>query len=220
VVLIGGGGMQAQGLLDAAVRGGHIDRWLAVDRDWRRERSERVSALGVNVSEVDVLDDPAALRELAASTRLMVNLAGPFYRTGGAILDASIEVGTDYMDICDDADATLALLDRDEAARAAGVRALVGMGASPGTTNIMVRTAVDALGAAARADVCWSLDHHDLTLSQAWHLWHCFSLVALDGSVGPVSAFDDLRTRTAEFLEPVGARQLVELAHPEPVTLP
>lgn len=220
VVLIGGGGLQAQGVLEGAQRGAHIDRWLAVDRAWLPEREQAVQQLGVAVRAADVLDDAAALRELVASTRLVVNLAGPFYRTGGVILDACIEAGTDYMDICDDADATLDLLERDGAARAAGVHALVGMGASPGTTNIMVRTAIDVLGSAARADVCWSVDIHDMTISQLWHFWHGFCLVAPDGTVSPVPTWDELSTKTAEFLEPVGPRELIEMAHPEPVTLP
>jgi saccharopine dehydrogenase (NAD+, L-lysine forming) len=220
VVLVGGGGLQAQGLLEGAERGGHIDRWLAVDREWRPEREAGAARFGVGTRTLDVLGDPAALRELASSTRLMVNLVGPFYRTGGAILDACIETGTDYLDICDDADATLALLERDDAARDAGVRALLGMGASPGTTNIMVRTALDVLGAAAHADVCWSVDIHDMTPAQVWHFWHCFSLVAPDGTTTPVPDYDRINVKTADFLEPVGPRQLIEMAHPEPVTLP
>ncbi len=220
VVLIGGGGLQAQGLYDAAERAGHIDGWLAVDRVWSDEREEATTKAGVATRTADILDGRSALRELAASTRLIVNLAGPFYRTGGAILDACVETGTDYLDICDDADTTLSLLERDAAARAAGVRALLGMGASPGTTNIMVRTAIDVLGSAAHADVCWSVDIHDMTFAQLWHFWHGFSLVAPDGTVSPVPAWDELSTRTADFLEPVGPRQLIEMAHPEPVTLP
>lgn len=220
VVLIGGGGLQARGLFEAAERGGHVERWLAVDRAWLPERAADAARFEIATRTEDVLENTAALRELAARARLLVNLAGPFYRTGGVILDACIEAGTDYMDICDDADATLALLERDQAAREAGVHALLGMGASPGTTNIMVRTAIDALGSADRADVCWSVDIHDMTLTQLWHFWHGFSLVAPDGSLSPVPAWDELNTKTADFLEPVGRRQLVEMAHPEPVTLP
>jgi saccharopine dehydrogenase (NAD+, L-lysine-forming) len=220
VVVIGGGGLQAQGLYEGAERGGHIDRWLAVDRSWLTERETATAKFGVSTRTADVLDDPDALRELAGSTRLMVNLAGPFYRTGGVILDACIETGTDYMDICDDADATLSLLERDEAARAAGVHALLGMGASPGTTNIMVRTAIDVLGSAAHADVCWSVDIHDMTLTQLWHFWHGFSLVAPDGTTSPIPTWEELSIKTADFLEPVGPRELIEMAHPEPVTLP
>lgn len=220
VVVIGGGGLQAQGLFGGADRGGHIDRWLAVDRAWMPEREKATAKFGVATRTADVFDDPAALSELVASTRLVVNLAGPFYRTGGLILDACIGGNTDYMDICDDADATLALLERDQTADAAGVHALVGMGASPGTTNIMVRTAIDVLGSAARADVCWSVDIHDMTLTQLWHFWHGFSLVAPDGTMTPVPAWDELSIKTADFLEPVGSRQLIEMAHPEPVTLP
>src|SRR4051794_13743955 len=182
VVVIGGGGLQAKAMFEAAQRGGHIGAWRAADRAWRPERHAALEQLGVSVATLDVLADGAALRTLTASARLVANFAGPYYRTGGAVLDACIDTRTDYLDICDDSDATLSLLERDKPAQAAGVRALIGMGSSPGVTNVLVRAAVDALGAADEVAIQWIVDVADVGGAAAQHFFHIFAPVDPDGT--------------------------------------
>ena len=220
VIVIGGGGLQAKAMFEAAARGKVIGTWLAADRAWRPDRVCDLERLGVQTTTVDVLGDPTALRELTASARIVANFAGPYYRTGGVVLDACIATGTDYLDICDDSDATLALLERDDAATTAGVRALIGMGSSPGVTNILVRAAVDALGSADEVALNWVVDVADMSGAAAQHFFHIFSLIDPDGTRHEVPAWEGLVRRTVEFPDPVGAQTLVELAHPEPITLP
>jgi saccharopine dehydrogenase-like NADP-dependent oxidoreductase len=107
VVVIGAGGSQAQAMLAACARGTDVSRWLAVDRAWRAETRTATEALGIATTEQDALTSAEQLRELLGSARLVANLAGPYYRTGTAVPDAAIDTGTDYLDICDDADVTL-----------------------------------------------------------------------------------------------------------------
>jgi hypothetical protein len=220
VLVIGAGGAQAQAMLAAADRAGAIDGWVAADRSWGPEGRVACERLGMGTVEVDVLAEGDRLRELAAGAGLVANFAGPYYRTGGAVLEACIDAGSDYLDICDDADATLELLALDEAAKAAGVRALVGMGSSPGVTNVLVRVAVDALGRADEVDLSWVVDVADVNHAALRHFWHIFSPVAADGSHRPVPAWEELNLRTASFPAPLGNRLVIELSHPEPITVP
>lgn len=220
VLLVGGGGLQAQALMTAAARAADLSSWAAVDRAWQPDRRAAATELGLAIETCDMLEEPQRLRELVGSSRLVVNCAGPFYRTGGAALDACIETGVDYLDICDDADATLELLGRDDAAREAGVRALIGMGSSPGVTNVLVRAAADALGGADEVEICWVVDVGDVSNAAIQHFWHIFALVDEHGERQPVAAWDRLSTRRVEFPEPVGSSTLLELSHPEPITLP
>lgn len=220
ILLIGGGGAQAHGMLEAAARGNAIRNWLAVDLSWPPERREFAESLGIATAELDVLRDPEGLRRLLSSAKLAANFAGPFYRTGGAVLDACIEVGIDYMDIGDDADATLDLLTRDGAARSAGVRALLGMGSSPGITNLLVRAAVDALGSSTDVEICWVIDAAFVRGAALDHFWHIHSLIGQDGTRRPVPDWNDVPRRVVNFPDPIGQCTLVELAHPEPITLP
>ena len=219
VVVIGAGGSQAQAMLVGAARDQDLSRWIAVDRAWRTDTAGVVDQLGMRREVVDIFDEPQKLDVLVSSAKLVANFAGPYYRTGGAVLESAIRGGTDYLDICDDADAVLGLLGYDQAAKDAGVTALVGMGSSPGTTNILIRAAVDSLGPVASVDIYWTVDIGDMTPAAARHFWHCFNLIDLDGTSHPVPTWDALDRATIAFPGSVGTREVVRLAHPEPITV-
>lgn len=220
VVVIGAGGRQAQAMLAAAARGTDVGRWLAVDRAWRPDARAATEALGVRVVEQDPLGDAARLSALMASTRIVANLAGPYYKTGFTVLDAAIAAGTDYLDICDDADITVPILSRDAAAKAAGVTAIIGLGSTPGVSNILIRLAVDYLGTAEDVEIAWLVDAKDMTEAATRHFWHCFNPVDFDGGVHPVSLPGELEAKTVDFPGAVGRHTVVRLAHPEPLTVP
>ena len=99
---------------------------------------------GVSAIQVDV-EDPAGLRSAIEGSSVVLNCVGPFYRFGPTILAAVIEAGIDYVDVCDDLDATEKMLAMDGVAREAGVSALLGMGNSPGMANILARFCADEL---------------------------------------------------------------------------
>ena len=220
VIVIGAGGSQAQAMLKASARLGPLDRWLGVDIAWNPQAESDVRAAGLTTRTANLLGDPDALAELLASGSVVANLAGPYYRTGAAVLDAAIASRTHYLDICDDADVTLPMLTRAERASDASIHALIGMGSSPGTTNVLIRAAVDYLGSAEDVDIQWSVDVDDMTDAAARHFWHCFNLVDDDGTVHPVPSWDALETKVAEFPGTVGRQTVVRLAHPEPITVP
>ena len=220
VVVIGAGGRQAQAMLAAAARGTDVTRWLALDRAWRPETLAATQALGMQTREQDPLADAGTLDALMRSTAIVANLAGPYYRTGFTVLDAAIAAGTDYLDICDDADITVPILSRDEAARAAGVTALIGLGSTPGVSNILIRLAVDHLNGADDVEIAWVVDAKDMTEAATKHFWHCFNLVDFDGTVHPVPLPGDMHSRVVDFPGTVGRQTVVKLAHPEPLTVP
>lgn len=220
VLVVGAGGLQAQAFLTAVARADGLEGWVGLDREWPEDRRSALEDLGVAIETCDLVDEPDRLLELVSTASVVANFAGPFYRTGAVVLDACIEAGTDYVDICDDADATLQLLERDEAARLAGVHALIGMGSSPGVTNVLVRAAVDALGSADEVSISWVVDIADVGNAALQHFWHIFALFGPDGVRRPVASWEKLSTREVNFPEPVGVSTLLELSHPEPLTIP
>lgn len=116
--------------------------------DQQLEAARRVaSELGDTRASAAPLEAGSAdsVRAAVAGASVVVNCVGPFYRFGPPVLAAVIEAGTDYVDVCDDLDATLAMLELDGAARQAGVSALIGMGNSPGLANVLVRYCADEL---------------------------------------------------------------------------
>ena len=221
IVLVGAAGVQAQAMLKSLSRALDLSGLTAVDLSWGDEARAEMETLGVEVVSGDVLSDD---RELLTARRrdvsLLVNMAGPFYVIGTAALELAIELGADYLDICDDVDATELLLALQPEARTAGIRALIGMGSAPGTTNILIRTALDALEDPRRAavELAWTVDRADMARAAFDHVIHCFA-TALPG-VLEVPEWEDLKPRYLEFPDPVGRQVILTLGHPEPLTLP
>jgi len=72
---------------------------------------------------------------------VVVNCAGPFYKTAVAVAKAAVEAKVNYIDICDDYEAAEILFasEIDNAAKEAGITVLTGMGSDPGTNNVIVK---------------------------------------------------------------------------------
>jgi hypothetical protein len=94
------------------------------------------------------------------------------------------------------------MLQRADAATAAGIRALIGMGSSPGTSNVLIRAAHDYLGAAEDVEISWTVDINDMTDAAVRHFWHCFNLIDADGTEHPAPSWEQLERRTVTFPEP------------------
>jgi saccharopine dehydrogenase (NAD+, L-lysine-forming) len=219
VVVLGAAGAQASGLLRGFGRTETDLKLVLCDRAWRDDAPLEVGNQEVHRVMFDLLSEPDKLREILTGADLVVNLTGPYYTLGPIILDAAIEAGTNYLDICDDADATELLLQRDEAAKAAGVTALIGMGSAPGTTNVLVRLALDALPAGdASASITWCVDAKDMVGAVVPHFAHSFSTAVPE--FGGTPGWELLAPERVSFPEPVGEQLVVTLSHPEVLTLP
>ncbi len=123
-----------------------FDQLILADKrvDALRGLVEKAGVKGVEVKYVDV-NDPQMLSQLMKESEIVLNAVGPFYIYGPKVLERAVEVGVDYVDVCDDLDATLKMLELNQRAAENGVRALVGMGSSPGLSNIIVKFAAQKL---------------------------------------------------------------------------
>ena len=91
------------------------------------ERGRRV------VSAQQHVGHPGSLERLAKSSSVIINCAGPFYKTAVAVARAAVEAKVNYIDICDDYEAVPILFSDaaiDKAAKEAGITVLTGMGSS------------------------------------------------------------------------------------------
>ena len=111
--------------------------------------SDKISAYEIDVREHD------RIVELIKSHDIVMNTVGPFYTFATLTLDAAIEARRNYIDICDDWKPTLDMLDMDGNAKNAGITALVGMGASPGITNIFAVTVCSILDEVDKLITSW-----------------------------------------------------------------
>jgi len=101
--------------------------------------SDKLSAVEIDVTEHD------KLVKLISDHDLVVNTVGPFYKFEVPIIEAVIEAKKNYLDINDDWKPTLDALEYDDKAKEAGITAVIGIGASPGITNIMAVQACSKL---------------------------------------------------------------------------
>lgn len=74
------------------------------------------------------LDDPAVVRKHIAGTSVLLNCAGPFARTGEPLMRACIEAGVHYLDITAEINVYRLAEGLSDAAAAAGVMLLPGVG--------------------------------------------------------------------------------------------
>ncbi len=109
-----------------------------------REIIRKIGSKKLSAVRVDALD-PDSIKNAIKDSDVVLNCIGPYYKYGPPILKAVIETGTNYVDICDDVDATREILEMDTAAKQADICALIGMGSSPGVTNLLAKFAADQL---------------------------------------------------------------------------
>lgn len=212
----GAQGLECISLISSADPGARI---LALDLNGAPQRAGPLAAKA-SWHRLDVLEQTDRLVKLLADCDVVINVAGPFFKLGPAVLKAALEAETDYVDICDDVDATEALLDLDTQASDTGVVAVTGIGSAPGTTNLLVKLAQQYLAdkaGAVDATISWSAPGQTLTPAIFGHLLHCFK-TAIPGRT-EVPQWDELAPRIEKFPEPMGALPTVRLGHPEPLTV-
>jgi saccharopine dehydrogenase-like NADP-dependent oxidoreductase len=136
VLLLGAGAM---GTLAAQTISSfdEIDHMIVASLNRAEAEMTALRCRGDVVAEVIDVMDHDRLVTLMRRADVVLNCVGPFFRFGVPILNAAIEAGVDYLDICDDPEPTRNMLDLDEKARSAGVTAVIGMGASPGINNLL-----------------------------------------------------------------------------------
>lgn len=196
-------------------------------------RLDIAKSLAVEIgSKAEAVHVDASSKESIANaikdSDIVLNCVGPFYKTVKTVLETVMEAGIDYVDVCDDVDVTLDILDWNEKAQAAGITALIGMGSSPGVTNVMAK-----LAATTMLDETESVDIFHAHGGEPvegpgviGHRFHCMSIdipMYLDGKMQYVKYFEpDGIALRQKFRFPVIDEEvlLYPYPHPEQVTLP
>ena len=183
--------------------------------------SEKVSAV-----KVDALNSDSITRAIKDSS-VVLNCIGPFYKFGPLVLKATIDSGVNYVDICDDFDATEKLLAMDKDAKKAGISALIGMGSSPGIANVLVRFCADTILDEVEAiDVYHAHGGEEVEgPAVVKHRVHSMMIkvpMFLDGKFETVNLFDESGKALEEEVDfhEIGKYRVYAYPHPETITLP
>ena len=240
VIALGGAGEMGRVAVRFAAESRQIGEVVIADRDMDaagRLAGELAAApCRLSVQALDVTDRAALDRALRGADAV-INTVGPFYRFGVPILEAAIEAGVNYLDICDDWEPTLDMLALGSRAEASGVTAIIGMGASPGLSNLMALRAARELDEVHDLYTVWpvdaDLDGRRLPLKEAGA-----GLTRPDGSAaaalvhwmqqisGGIRVVQQGKPADVAPLQPIwlrfpgrGSGTVYTVGHPEPLTM-
>lgn len=231
ILAIGGGGAMGRVVVRTALQYDFVTEVVVAGIDEARA-TRFVAALGDVRARVLPLDvtDAAALRRAMAAADVVLNTSGPFFHFGVPILTAAIAAGKPYADICDDAEPTRDMLALHDEAVRRGVTAVVGLGASPGLSNLLAAKAaatmdrVDTLVTAWRLAGAANVDDgfNEATTgpdAAVVHFMHCLSGTIPVVQEGKAVQVKPLQTSSID-VPGLGAIELCSIGHPEAVTLP
>ncbi len=224
-LVIGGAGDMGQAAARTLVKQEQVQKVLLgdINDDPSRLHEKLRASEKAQLRKLDVYDHQAMV-EAMRDADVVINCAGPFYKTAVAVARAAVEARVSYIDICDDYEAAAILFesDIDQAARKAGITVLTGMGSDPGTNNMIAKYLADQLEKVEEIHLYWVVSIADLGHGAAWdHSLHMVTgevpqyldgkLVHLPGGTGE---------ETVRFLEPLGECLISYVGHPQPFTIP
>lgn len=223
-LIIGGVGGMGQGVARDLVKQEQVTQVILADLypdpdrlSKKLRESDKTSLIRLDVNDHNAM--VTAFKEV----NVVINTAGPFYKTAVPVAKAAVEAKVNYIDICDDYEGTQILFnsDIDRMAKEAGITVLTGMGSDPGTNNILVKWYADRLDSVDEIYLYWVVSIAELA-GAAWdHSLHMTlgkipqyidgKLVHVEGGTEAVAE---------QFLEPLGVCKVRYVGHPQPITLP
>jgi saccharopine dehydrogenase (NAD+, L-lysine-forming) len=223
-LIIGGVGGMGQGVAKYLVWDDRVTDVILADLYPDPERltpklreNKKATLIKMDINEHDAM--VAAFKEVD----IVINTAGPFYKTAVPVARAAVEAKVNYIDICDDYEGTEILFnsDIDKLAKEAGITVLTGMGSDPGTNNVLVKYYADKLDAVDEIYLYWVVSIAELA-GAAWD--HSLHMTLgqvpqyIDGKLVQVEGGTEVVSE--QFLDPLGECRVRYVGHPQPLTLP
>ena len=236
VIALGGAGGMGRAAVMTLAESELVTEIVIADKNV--EAAQRLAAkVGGKASagETDAADEER-LAALFAEGDIVVNTCGPFFKYGVPAVRAAIRAGKDYCDINDDWRPTQQVLLMDAEAKSAGITAIVGIGASPGLSNLLAKHAAAQLDEVEEVKTCWVAGGAggggEAETAGAGEAARGGELAALEhmmySASGKIPAFREGRWTEIDSFERgeevefpgTGTHLVYDIGHPEPVTLP
>jgi saccharopine dehydrogenase-like NADP-dependent oxidoreductase len=222
VLCLGAGGM---GSLAAQTIAGFKEIDSITIADLRLEAAQKTAAgcQGKAQARSVNVEDKAGLVTLMKGHDVIANCIGPFFRFGVPILECAIAAGVNYFDICDDPEPSRDMLAMGAQAKTAGITAVVGLGASPGITNMLAAKVSRILTQMTELHAAWNIEEKTddapsgVEYSAAIVHWmkqtSGLILECRDGKLEHVKPLEEVRL----YYPGREARTVLTVGHPEPV---
>jgi saccharopine dehydrogenase (NAD+, L-lysine-forming) len=223
-LVLGGAGGMGQGVARDLIKQQQVTGVVLADLypDPERLAPKLRDSEKVNLIKMDVNDRDSMVNTFK-EIDVVINCAGPFYKTAVPVAKAAVEAKVNYIDICDDYEGTEILFNSeiDKMAREAGITVLTGMGSDPGTNNVLVKWYADRLDSVDEIYLYWVVSIAELA-GAAWD--HSLHMTLgkipqyLNGELVHVEGGSEVVAE--EFLEPLGTCHVRYVGHPQPLTIP
>ena len=194
----------------------------------KEDAEEFTNQLGPHVRGIGLnINDKEHLHETLKSFDIVVNTVGPFFRYGYEVLKTALDANCHYMDICDDWEPTEKMLKLDQLAKEKSLLAILGLGASPGITNLLGAIAIKELDQAETIYTGWGMDEakpEDISSQKETNAAMVHAIEQISGKVKIFknSSFQMIKPlKEIEISYPnVGNFKASIFGHPEAITFP
>jgi saccharopine dehydrogenase (NAD+, L-lysine-forming) len=223
VVVLGGAGVIGSYAVQCLTKMDNFSKIRIADANEKAAREFSIKNDKVEVFKLDATDEKSLLK-CFEDMDVVVNCIGPFYKFAPKILSSSIKSGIHYVDVCDDFDTTEILIDNyNQKANDAGTTCIVGLGASPGLTNIIAAYSSSQLSSVETIKIYVTRSIQEESGGAIpYHMLHCWLgriPIFQNGEFKKVDGLIDGK-EYADFPTPFGQTPVYYFGHPETVTLP
>ena len=226
VAVLGAGGTIAPAIVRDLAESEEISDLLLLDLDEERASAVATDQGGGKARPLEVdARDPEALASALSDSDLLLNSAS--YRVNLEAMRAALAAGCHYLDLGGLYWMTKRQLELDREFRERDLLALLGMGSSPGKTNVMAERAVNELGRRpSRVDV--TAAGRDLDPPEGFSVPYALRTLVDELTLAPIAVRDGKAQELdplmpggeVSFPEPIGHAETIYTLHSEMLTFP
>lgn len=226
IAVLGAAGLMAPSAMRDLIKQKDVESILALDIDESKVKALTASLQDPRISGVTVdVTDTDRLRKVLQAVDVAANCVS--YRLNLKVMEACLRAGCHYLDLGGLFHTTKEQLQLDREFKKAGLLAVLGMGGSPGLTNVMARYGADRLDAVE--DISIRVGSVDLGQHTGPFIFPYTLDTIVDELIKPAAIYENgelsfveplSRTETVNFLNSVGAKETGCTLHSELATFP
>ena len=227
ILALGGSGGMGRFAVHSLIKHPQVESILVADlnesaaKKFASNLSEKTSGIGIDVT------DKEALERAMNDVDVVINTTGPFFKLAVPILEAAIETKTHYLDICDDWEPTEKMFLLNDKAKASGITAIIGLGASPGITNMLGLIAMKELDQVSKVYTGWDMSSAQPEEESSQTGVNAAMIHGIEQIIGKVKVFSSGAYKMVRPLEEVtvdypqlGTYKANIFGHPEAISFP
>ena len=227
VIILGACGGMGRYVAKSVSSLGQIDHLAIADLNLK-DAELLASQLGSHAKGIEVdINNTENLLSILFDYDIVLNTVGPFFKFGYQVLKTSLDANCHYMDICDDWEPTERMLELNDIAKEKNLLALLGLGASPGITNLLGRIAIDHLDIAHTIYTGWNLEEAQPEPISSQKETNAAMIHGIEQITGKVKVLKDGKFEMVNPLEElkvsypnIGTYSAFIFGHPEAITFP